>query len=912
MKCKSLLNLKNLGYVAIIAWIIFYSSNYFANSFPYSEGWFVNYVELINQGKFPYRDFYYYLPPLNLLFDYCVWKLSFGYLLIFRLWYLIERIAIYLLVYRLLCKYIDRKYVLPAVMFSSVLCTADSFDYFGDYNQTAVFIAVCFAYIACNYINASTIKQRNKYLAEAGVLMGIMFLTKQTLAVAFTVVFLLVFLSRAFLSKDGYFFSKIYISIIGAAVPISVCVVFLHYNKALSSFIDNVFLSSDGKGSLIDILFTNFHTTLISYNCWVFSLFFLFMIKKKIFTEKQRMIVLTAIFFLLFAEYQLVGTLTKYIKILFSKPEVIVSAFILLFIVIALKRIINITPYYYFLVAYFLFSGLICLEVMLNPTIYKELESLGLILSIRLIFNQIIFYTGIELLLYYIFICKNNSFRNNAFIMYLASSLAICYAGTMASGGRNQYMPSEYLRLYTPFIIALTIERIDSLYTKKAHYIIIYTLMTFSMSLCFANRCVTAYDWYQVNYPKDEKNFYSDIEALKGIKFSAEDKKTIEKIAELVEKNSTENDYVFGFPYLKMFNVICNRYESYYVPVIWYDVVGDDYVELTLDELKENPPQIFICIDIPNAVNAHEDAFRDGKKLKQREIIDWFFGEVYDDYTMIGQIDDFYVYKRGTNISTTYIERPTKKPSYLQMASDDLIQKSAPKILLKGKGTNSSPYIISNVKELVLFRKYVNEGHSFKGEYVKLDRDISLSDESNWTPIGIDQSGNYFEGIFDGDGHTISDLYILSYDDENVGFFGYLKGTVKNLNIYNAWIGGQYIGGIASQGRDAKIENCSYIGELYGYRGGGIADNIEGDIINCVAILSTSHDNDMIEGISGYYTNNIINSYSNLGDEVNIDAGIKFDSNTVEQLNMYNSLNYTEYDYTWDYSNSKVLLRSKR
>lgn len=92
MKTKRIDKQKNiLGYLIIIAVELFFSSNYFFNTFPQSEGWFVNYIELIMAGKMPYRDFYYYLPPLNLLIDYAFWKLSFGFLIIFRVWYLIER-----------------------------------------------------------------------------------------------------------------------------------------------------------------------------------------------------------------------------------------------------------------------------------------------------------------------------------------------------------------------------------------------------------------------------------------------------------------------------------------------------------------------------------------------------------------------------------------------------------------------------------------------------------------------------------------------------------------------------------------------------------------------------------------------------------------------------------------------------
>ena len=123
--------------------ILAYSSIYFANTMPITEGWNVNYAELVLHGKFPYRDFYYYLPPLNILIDVMLWKLSFGSLFIYRAWWLVQRIAIYELMFRLLCRYFNRYAAFAACAFSAILCTASVYDLFGDYNQTIPFCLCC-------------------------------------------------------------------------------------------------------------------------------------------------------------------------------------------------------------------------------------------------------------------------------------------------------------------------------------------------------------------------------------------------------------------------------------------------------------------------------------------------------------------------------------------------------------------------------------------------------------------------------------------------------------------------------------------------------------------------------------------------------------------------------------------------
>lgn len=69
--------------------------------------------------------------------------------------------------------------------------------------------------------------------------------------------------------------------------------------------------------------------------------------------------------------------------------------------------------------------------------------------------------------------------------------------------------------------------------------------------------------------------------------------------------------------------------------------------------------------------------------------------------------------------------------------------------------------------------------------------------ESNWTPIG---GGIRFLGIFDGDTHTVSGIYINS-DSDNQGLFGVAFQTaavIKNLGVEDSYIkGASIVGGVA-------------------------------------------------------------------------------------------------------------------
>ena len=103
--------------------------------------------------------------------------------------------------------------------------------------------------------------------------------------------------------------------------------------------------------------------------------------------------------------------------------------------------------------------------------------------------------------------------------------------------------------------------------------------------------------------------------------------------------------------------------------------------------------------------------------------------------------------------------------------------------------TDESNHItINSAEQLAGLAKMVNEGNTLSGYTVTLNADIDLNN-LNWTPIGT--SSNAFEGNFNGNGHTISNLSV-TVDGDNAGLFGYTKGgKVENIVINNASITGK-------------------------------------------------------------------------------------------------------------------------
>lgn len=110
------------------------------------------------------------------------------------------------------------------------------------------------------------------------------------------------------------------------------------------------------------------------------------------------------------------------------------------------------------------------------------------------------------------------------------------------------------------------------------------------------------------------------------------------------------------------------------------------------------------------------------------------------------------------------------------------------------KNVENVRYIYS-ADDLVKFRDKVNAGDAFTGKYVELMDNIDLKDTcsatiGSWTPIGSDTFP--FEGNFNGNYHTIDNLYINRSDYQYLGLFSRTNGNVLNLLMKNANVTSNY------------------------------------------------------------------------------------------------------------------------
>ncbi len=225
---------------------------------------------------------------------------------------------------------------------------------------------------------------------------------------------------------------------------------------------------------------------------------------------------------------------------------------------------------------------------------------------------------------------------------------------------------------------------------------------------------------------------------------------------------------------------------------------------------------------------------------------------------------------------------------------------------LNTAGSEQDPYVLYKIEDIVRLAKNVNSGTSFANSHLKLLNDLDFNLESDYyqsndtsfgdlndnledsnqilnemtTGTGFMSIGNLdnsFKGIFDGDNHTIANIYInKNNDDVDIGFFGLISdSTLKNITLTGNYVVGN--GGGSLAGRSNGISN----------------------ILNChsnVTILSNGKGSTVSGLVGTAYDTLTVENSSNSGNVTNNDGGVSglvgfVLSSTVTIKNSYNTGN---------------------
>ena len=186
----------------------------------------------------------------------------------------------------------------------------------------------------------------------------------------------------------------------------------------------------------------------------------------------------------------------------------------------------------------------------------------------------------------------------------------------------------------------------------------------------------------------------------------------------------------------------------------------------------------------------------------------------------------------------------------------------------RGSGSSSDPYIISDATELRKLADDVESGKTYRDEYFKMTADVIINRNvlnangdlngsgasfEQWKPIG--KGSTPFCGTFDGNGHTISGIYINKEQRDSLGLFGFSNGVIQNLSLKDSYIiGYSCCGGIVGYAGSKMGKYDAYSAQIY-------------DCFNYATVRNScsSPTTGYVGGITGYFYVGTIKRCANYG-----------------------------------------------
>jgi hypothetical protein len=153
-----------------------------------------------------------------------------------------------------------------------------------------------------------------------------------------------------------------------------------------------------------------------------------------------------------------------------------------------------------------------------------------------------------------------------------------------------------------------------------------------------------------------------------------------------------------------------------------------------------------------------------------------------------------------------------------------------------GEGTLTNPYQVYAIENLY----WITQNPTSWTKYFAQMANIDAASSSTWdegagfTPIG--NSTTKFSGLYNGQGYTISNLFINRPETNDVGFFGkFYNAYIRNLSLINVNItGANNVGGLVGDTYNlSNISNCFVTGTISGVDNvGGLAGNCSQSVIS--------------------------------------------------------------------------------
>ena len=134
----------------------------------------------------------------------------------------------------------------------------------------------------------------------------------------------------------------------------------------------------------------------------------------------------------------------------------------------------------------------------------------------------------------------------------------------------------------------------------------------------------TPYYWWGVQEPDIRlPHVPANQPLLKGLWVTPERNETFDRITAIIQRETLPGEPILVFPQTPIFYLLADRPMMGHAVVHWFDFLPDNLARREMDLFETQPPALILLMEMPDEVYlAHENLFRAGRRSAQREMVE--------------------------------------------------------------------------------------------------------------------------------------------------------------------------------------------------------------------------------------------------------------------------------------------------
>ena len=251
-------------------------------------------------------------------------------------------------------------------------------------------------------------------------------------------------------------------------------------------------------------------------------------------------------------------------------------------------------------------------------------------------FLKIFIYLGIAVWIKELYQYFFNTKGNYSVLMFGTIIVAHFFTGILSANELEEI----YMVLYLPWVIAVIFNSlcINKLLKNTVVLIGIWAGVLFSLSC----KIYIPFDWQgwrELSITSD--NVWSSVKGLEGISMPRVINQEIEEIVDIINQNTEDEDTVFQFGNMTLFNVLTQKKIPTYAVITWFDVCTDEIAEQCARELENDLPQMVVWHNMnEDEWELLESIFRNGQRSGQRKLQEFHDEILENKYIKLKEIDN--------------------------------------------------------------------------------------------------------------------------------------------------------------------------------------------------------------------------------------------------------------------------------